>query len=121
MAPKSAANTQNRTTNKPGSVPKDKRKKRRQTYSSYIFKVLKRVHPEVGMNKKSMSIMNGFVNDIFDRICDEAGSLADGRKSKTLSAREIEFAVQLLFSKEIAEHSVSEGRKAVTQSNSSQK
>jgi histone H2B len=32
-------------------------------YSFFIFKVLKQVHPEMGISKRSMSIMNAFVKD----------------------------------------------------------
>ena len=52
--------------------------KRTESYSSYIYKVLKQVHPDTGVSKKAMSIMNSFVNDIFDRISGEAGKLVSG-------------------------------------------
>lgn len=45
-----------------------RRKKRVETYSTYIYKVLKQVHPDTGISNKAMSIMNSFVNDIFERI-----------------------------------------------------
>ena len=34
------------------------KKKRVESYSSYIYKVLKQVHPDTGISKKGMSIMN---------------------------------------------------------------
>ncbi len=38
---------------------------------SYIYKVLKQVHPETGVSKKAMGILNSFVNDTFVRgACD---------------------------------------------------
>ena len=43
-----------------------------ETYSVYIYRVLKQVHPEIGVSKRSMSIMNSFINDVFERICGEA-------------------------------------------------
>jgi hypothetical protein len=52
-----------------------KSKKRTETYSSYIYKVLKQVHPDTGISKKGMSIMNSFINDIFERIATEAGKV----------------------------------------------
>ena len=58
-----------------------KSKKRVETYSSYIYKVLKQVHPDTGISKKGMSIMNSFINDIFERIATEAGKLATYNKS----------------------------------------
>ena len=36
----------------------------------------KAVHPDTGISSKAMSIMNSFVNDIFDRIANESAKLA---------------------------------------------
>ena len=38
--------------------------------------VLKQVHPDTGVSSKAMSIMNSFVNDLFERIAAEASKLA---------------------------------------------
>jgi histone H2B len=91
-----------------------KKKRRVETYSSYIYKVLKQVHPDTGISKKGMSIMNSFINDIFERIATEAGKLATYNKKATLSSREIQTAVRLMLPGELAKHAVSEGTKAVT-------
>ena len=48
------------------TTDKKKKKKTRETYSLYIYKVLKQVHPETGISSKAMSILNNFVNDIFN-------------------------------------------------------
>ena len=93
---------------------KKKRKTRKESYSSYIYKVLKQVHPECGISKKSMSIMNSFIQDIFERILVEAGKLARYSKKSTLSSREVQSAVRLALPGELAKHAVSEGTKAVT-------
>jgi len=37
-------------------------------FSLYIYKVLKQVHPEIGISKKAMNIMNSFINDTFDQL-----------------------------------------------------
>ena len=39
-----------------------------ESYSAYIYKVLKQVHPNTGISSKAMSIMNSLVNDIFDKV-----------------------------------------------------
>ena len=88
--------------------------KRVESYSSYIYKVLKQVHPDTGISKKGMSIMNSFINDIFERIAGEAGKLAKYNKKATLSSREIQTSVRLMLPGELAKHAVSEGTKAVT-------
>jgi histone H2B len=78
-----------------GETKKKRRKARKETYSSYIYKgtlvthrrvgptkltlqlscaVLKQVHPDTGISNKAMAILNSFVNDIFERIATEASS-----------------------------------------------
>ena len=93
---------------------KKRKKKRTESYSPYIFKVLRQVHPDTGISNKGMLIMNSFVNDIFDRISGEAGKLVSYSKSKTLTSREIQTAIRLILPGELAKHAVSEGTKAVT-------
>merc|ERR1712230_284897 len=93
---------------------KKKKKKRTESYSSYIYKVLKQVHPDTGISSKAMSIMNSFINDAFERIAVEAGKLVRYNKKGTLSSREIQTAVRLILPGELAKHAVSEGTKAVT-------
>ncbi|CAI2361498.1 unnamed protein product [Moneuplotes crassus] len=89
-------------------------KRRQETYSVYIYRVLKQVHPEIGISKRSMSIMNSFINDIFEKIALEAAKLVRYNKKQTLSSREIQTAVRLLLPGELSKHAVSEGTKAVT-------
>lgn len=101
------------------STDKKKRRKRRESYSIYIYKVLKQVHPDTGVSSKAMSIMNSFVNDIFERIAAEASRLAHYNKRSTITSREIQTAVRLLLPGELAKHAVSEGTKAVTKYTSS--
>ena len=56
-----------------GEKKKGKKKRRSESYSIYIYKVLKQVHPDTGISSKGMSIMNSFITDIFDKIANEAG------------------------------------------------
>jgi histone H2B len=90
------------------------KKRRGETFSVYIYRVLKQVHPETGISKKSMSIMNSFINDIFEKIASESSRLVRYNKKHTLSSREVQTAVRLLLPGELAKHAVSEGTKAVT-------
>ena len=89
-------------------------KRRKESYAIYIYKVLKQVHPDTGVSSKAMSIMNSFVNDIFERIAAEASRVAHYNKRSTITSREIQTAVRLLLPGELAKHAVSEGTKAVT-------
>lgn len=98
---------------------KRKRRSRKESYAIYVYKVLKQVHPDTGISSKAMSVMNSFVNDIFERIASEASRLAQYNKRSTISSREIQTAVRLLLPGELAKHAVSEGTKAVTKYTSS--
>jgi histone H2B len=106
------------------SKPESKKKRtkaRKETYSSYIYKVLKQVHPDTGISNRAMSILNSFVNDIFERVATEASKLAAYNKKSTISSREIQTSVRLILPGELAKHAVSEGTKAVTKYSSSSK
>ncbi|XP_046958872.1 histone H2B type 1-A-like [Lynx rufus] len=91
-----------------------RRRCRRESYSVYVYKVLKQVHPDTGISSKAMNTMNSFVGDVFERIVGEASRLAHYNKHSTITSREIQTAVRLLLPGELAKHAVSEGTKAVT-------
>ncbi len=100
---------------------KNNRRKRKESYAIYIYKVLKQVHPDTGISSKAMGIMNSFVSDIFERIASESSRLAHYNKKSTITSREIQTAIRLLLPGELAKHAVSEGTKAVTKYTSSSK
>ena len=103
----------------PSGDKKKRRAKRKESFSIYVYKVLKQVHPDTGISSRAMSIMNSFVSDIFERIANEASRLAKYNKRSTISSREVQTAVRLLLPGELAKHAVSEGTKAVTKYTSS--
>ena len=114
MPPKKADKKPAKKTVKKGVSGTKKKKAKVETYKIYIYKVLKQVHPDTGISKKAMSVMNSFINDIESKISEEGGKLARYNKSKTLTSREVQTAVRLLLPGELAKHAVSEGTKAVT-------
>ncbi|XP_005039994.1 PREDICTED: histone H2B-like [Ficedula albicollis] len=65
-APKKGSKKAVTKTQKKGD--KKRKKSRKESYSIYVYKVLKQVHPDTGISSKAMGIMNSFVNDIFERI-----------------------------------------------------
>ncbi|KAJ4875110.1 Histone H2B.7 [Raphanus sativus] len=102
-----------------GDKKKKMKKKSVETYKIYIFKVLKQVHPDIGISSKAMGIMNSFINDIFEKLAGESSKLARYNKKPTITSREIQTAVRLVLPGELAKHAVSEGTKAVTKFTSS--
>ncbi|KAM0039304.1 putative transcription factor Hap3/NF-YB family [Helianthus debilis subsp. tardiflorus] len=69
----------------------DKKKKRNkksvETYKIYIFKVLKQVHPDIGISSKAMGIMNSFINDVFEKLAQEASILGRYNKARGYGVR----------------------------------
>ena len=112
-SPKKSAKTRGNTKGR-GRYQK---KKKYQNFNIYIFRVLKQVHPDVGMSRKAMSIMNSFVIDTVDRIATEAGNLVLYSKRSTMDARAIQAAVKLVLPGELAKHAESEAQKAVQKYN----
>lgn len=97
-----------------GTEPRKRRTRRSETYSSYIMKILKQVHPNIGISKLGMKIMNSLIQDTFQRIADESGKLVRYSNKGTLGSREVQTAIRLVLPGELAKHAVSEGTKAVT-------
>ena len=91
-----------------------KKKSRTESYSTYIYRVLKQVHPNTGISSKGMVVMCNFIQDLFERIGNEAANVCRFSKKQTLSSREVQTAVRLILPGELAKHAVSEGTKAVT-------
>ncbi|KAK4382013.1 Histone H2B [Sesamum angolense] len=79
-----------------GDKKKKKAKKSVETYKIYILKVLKQVHPDIGISSKATGIMNSFINDIFEKLAQEASRLARYHKKPTITSREIQTAVRLV-------------------------
>ncbi|XP_065556104.1 histone H2B-like [Artemia franciscana] len=114
MAPKTsgkAAKKAGKAQKNISKTDKKRKRKRKESYAIFIYKVLKQVHPDTGVSSNAMSIMNSFVNDIFERIAAEASRLAHYNKRSTITSREVQTAVRLLLPGELAKHAVSEDTK----------
>eukprot|EP01025_Chloroclados_australasicus_P040614 TRINITY_DN4251_c0_g1_i4.p2 TRINITY_DN4251_c0_g1~~TRINITY_DN4251_c0_g1_i4.p2 ORF type:complete len:120 (+),score=6.17 TRINITY_DN4251_c0_g1_i4:188-547(+) len=119
MAPKAEKSPAKIALNSTNVEKKIRKKSRDETFKMYIYRVLKQVHPDTGISSKAMSIMNSFINDIFDRVAGEATKLAMYNRKPTITSREIQTAVRLTLPGELSKHAVSEGTKAVTKFTSS--
>jgi hypothetical protein len=64
MTPKTSGKAAKKAGKAQKNISKDgkkHRKKRKESYAIYIFKVLKQIHPDTGVSSRAMSIMNSFV------------------------------------------------------------
>jgi len=109
MAPKKVSKVVKKT-----EVAKKKKRVGVRTFKSYIFKVLKQVHPQTRISKKGIAIMNNFVTDTFEKVAMEASKLCRINKRMTMSSRDVQSAVRLVLPGELSKHAVSEGTKAMT-------
>ena len=91
-----------------------KKKPKKDGFTTYIYQVLKQVHPSTSITNKSMIVLNNFVIDIFEKIATEGAQLSKVNKKNTMTSREIQTAIRLLLPGELAKHAVSEGTKAVS-------
>ncbi|KAJ7465340.1 hypothetical protein B0H11DRAFT_2307929 [Mycena galericulata] len=62
---------------------KMRKKTRKETYSPYIYKVLKQVHPDICILNKAMAILNSYANNIFEGIASEASIGGRGQERRT--------------------------------------
>jgi len=118
--PKQEKKLPSRTSSRSRRGQRVQKNKLKPSYSTYIFKLLKQIHPDTGISVKAMIIMNDFVYDILKRIGEEARTLCEMFEKKTMTSREIQTSVRLVLTGELSKHAVSEGVKAVTKFNSGQ-
>ena len=95
---------------------KDGSKKKKKNYDSFvtfIFRTLKSIHPEIGISKAAMDVLNSFVFDMFDRIILKSSSITHYNRRKTVSSREIEVATRFVFPRDLAEHILLASKKMI--------
>lgn len=97
----------------PGA-PVKKIRKKKPSYASYIHKVLKQVHPKLGIGSTAMLCLNGITEDLEDRLTKESVKYAKFSRKSTLSAQHVQTATHTMLPGDMAGHAVSEGTKAVT-------
>jgi len=93
---------------------KARRKKGEPTYGSYVYKVLKQTHPDIGISSKAVLQMNSIIAEILERFSHKSAEVAHCTKKSTLGSRHVQTAVPLLMGDELSKHAVSEATKAVT-------
>ncbi|CAI9104944.1 OLC1v1003744C1 [Oldenlandia corymbosa var. corymbosa] len=82
-------------------------------YKRYVYRVLKQVHPDLGISSKAMTVINNMMNDMCERIAEESSRLSNYSGKKTLSSWDIQDAVKLVLPGELGKHAIAEGSKAV--------
>lgn len=90
------------------------RRASRESFASYIYKVLKQVHADAGLSRKAMNVLDSMAYQVMENLASEAGNICTKTKKQTIGAREIRFAVKTELTGELIKHATSESDKAVT-------
>ena len=89
-------------------------------FNAYIYRVLKQVHPCMGLAKPANEILNSLNFEIFHRLANEAMKLCANDGKSTLDDGHICAAIGLCIPGELAKHAKSEATKAVMKWSASQ-
>ena len=89
------------------------------TWKSYIKRVLKQVHPDIGISGNALSQMNSLISYIATLHANSARDIIMDERKKTVTSREIQTSVRIFLPPMLAKIAVSEGNKAVDKFESS--
>lgn len=118
QATKSKKATKVAAETKKSSVRKRKHTLKQKSFNTYIIKVLKQVHPDASIGEKEgIPMVNSILNFVADKMARAVSLLLKRTGRNTVTSREIQSAVRLVFPGELAKHAISEGTKAVTKYN----
>lgn len=76
------------------------------SFKVYIIRLLKTVHPGVRLTRTALEAMDSILRVIADRLVDRALVLTANDDKKTISEREIQTAVRMVFPQDFAEDTV---------------
>jgi histone H2B len=100
-----------------GKPSSRRRKNNMSSFDSYIYRVLKQVHPNHGISRKGMMVMNSLCSDMFERVCQEAACISRYGKRNTLTAKDVQTATHLIFPGSLYDHARSAGVQSVARFN----
>ena len=86
---------------------------RERNFMAYLYKIVKKVHPEVGANKESMETMNSIILTFYDELAKESARISKKGNHNTLQATDIQTAAKLVLPQELALHAITSGASSV--------
>ena len=84
------------------------------TFGTYIFKILKQLHPDTGITSNAKLTINNLLIDILQKIVKYAEVLLIVTNKNTLTSREIQSSIRSILPKKLAQDAVNEGTRALT-------
>ena len=81
-------------------------RKNKSSFKTWISRVNKASKRGLTLSSKAAKVIDGFLQDQFDRIATQAAALARANKRSTIRAAEIQTAVRLSLPAELAKHAI---------------
>lgn len=95
-----------------------RKKKTSKGFLNYIHRVLNLVRPDNRITKVAINQMNAIMTILATEFSNAAREATQRRANKTVTSREVQYAVRSVLPGQLAKHAVSEGTKAITKFNS---
>jgi histone H2B len=83
-------------------------------WATYLYKIKKQVHPDVGMASDAMYTLNSIIEDYKERMIKESFKSAEDTGSSTVKAKHARAAAALMLDGDILKYTNTEGEKACT-------
>lgn len=83
------------------------------SYNTYIGKILRKTHPQLGISSNALSMVNGIAEALASRLVAGSGKVARAAKKSTLSARHVQAATRVMLPFELCTVAVQSGSVAV--------
>jgi histone H3/H4 len=100
---------------KAGGDGKKKRKKTRtfRSYGMFIRRLLKKIHPDLGLSTSTMDIFEAVAANAYERITQEAELLCARKGKHTMTSQEVKAACRLVLPVDLCQHATHAGDKAL--------
>ena len=93
---------------------KKKKKKKKERWAGYVRELVRQERLGVGFTDEGMRCVEALVDDLVRRVGARAIEMRRARRRNTLTARDVEFGVRLLYPRTFLDESLHYARDALT-------
>lgn len=84
-----------------------------ESYSVYIRRVLKELHPDIGITGKAMNILDSFMHGLYEQLATEASRAARIHRRNSLTSKDMEISVRVVLPEGLARRAMDKANLAV--------
>ena len=85
-------------------------KKKRRTFKTYIRRVLRKIHPNLGLSRDAAEIINSLIEKVLADIAFESAKVTHFNKKQTFSVNHCKAVVKILFPGELKKQALQQGK-----------